>query len=242
MGVPLADRVGRGDRERSLAVALDALQHRLLAANPDLGVAAARYAEARALATEASAGLFPTVGTGALATRDRQSDNRPLRSASQPAYYRDYAATAGASYELDLWGRVRSAATIGRATAEAAAADLESVRLSLTAELAGDYLSLCGLDVEGRLLADTVTAYRHALELAKARHEGGIASGLDEARAAAQLDDAAAQLTDVTARRQLLVHAIARLVGAPASGFEITTRQALPAVPNTPAGVWKPAR
>ncbi len=216
---------------------LDGLEHQLLRDSPELAVASARYDEARALATEASAGLFPTVGAAGLATTDRQSDNRPLRSASQPARYRDYLFGLSASYEIDLWGRVRSQATAGRAFAAASQADVEAARLSLTTELASEYLALAGVDAELRLLVDTVHAYEQALRLASARHDGGLASGLEVARAQTQLQATAAQLTDVTSRRQLLSHAIARLVGAPASGFVIQPIATLPVVPAIPPGI-----
>ncbi len=217
--------------------ALDALEERLERSSPDLAAAAARYAEARALAAEANSGLFPLVGAGAFATRNRQSDGRPLRSAAQPAEYRDNVAAGTASYELDLWGRMRNLATIGRASAQASAADLASVRLSLEAELAGDYLTLRGLDLETSLLLDTVAAYQKALGLARSRHDGGIASGLDVARAETQLHTAAAQLTDVAARRALLEHAIARLVGEPAPGLAMPAAATLPPLPDIPVAV-----
>ena len=216
---------------------LDELEQRLESNSPDLAIAAARYSQARALATQAGAGLLPLVGVGALGTHNRQSDNRPLRSASQPAEYRDYAAGGAASYELDLWGRVRSLATAGRAGAQASAADLASVRLSLEAELAADYVALRGADAEHKLVADTADAYRRVLALMHARHEGGIASGLDVARAQVQLASAEAQLTELGARRALYEHAIARLVGTTPAGFTIEPRPALPVVPAIPPGL-----
>lgn len=216
---------------------LDALEQQLLHDSPELAAASARYDEARALATEASAGLFPSLSVASLATTNRQSDHRPLRSASQPSRYRDYAAGAVASYEIDLWGRVRSQAAAGRAAAAASESDLAAARLSLTAEVANEYLALAGVDAEVRLLGDTVRAYEQALRLATTRHDGGLASGLDVARAQTQLQTAAAQLTDITARRRLLSNAIARLVGAPASGFVIRPVTILPTTPTIPAGV-----
>ena len=233
-----ADALSRGPWwERYGDPTLDGLEKRLESDSPDLAAAAARYAEARALAAQAGAGLFPFVGLAALGTHNRQSDNRPLRSASQPAVYRDYVAGGGASYELDLWGRVRSLATVGRAGAQASAADLASVRLSLEAELAADYMALRGADVELKLLGDTAGAYRRALTLTRSRHEGGIASGLDVARAETQLASAEAQVTDLGARRALYEHAIARLVGTAPAGFTIELRPTLPAVPEIPLGL-----
>ena len=131
-----ADALPRGPWwERYADPTLNDLEAEFATASPDLGVAVARYDQARALAAEAGAGLFPVVGAAALATRNRQSDNRPLRSPSQPAEYHDYVLGGVASYELDLWGRVRNTAAAGRATAQASAADLASVRLSLEAEI-----------------------------------------------------------------------------------------------------------
>jgi NodT family efflux transporter outer membrane factor (OMF) lipoprotein len=216
---------------------LDGLEQRLESDSPDLAAAAARYAQARALAAQAGAGLFPFVGASALVTHDRQSDNRPLRSASQPAEYRDYSVGGAASYEFDLWGRVRNLATAGRASAQASAADLASVRLSLEAELAADYMALRGADAELKLLSDTAAAYRRALALTSTRHEGGMASGLDVARAQTQLAGAEAQVTDLGARRALYEHAVARLVGATPEGFTIAARPTLPAVPEIPLGL-----
>ncbi|MEP6883800.1 MAG: TolC family protein, partial [Gammaproteobacteria bacterium] len=217
--------------------ALTALEDRLDDASPDIGVAAARYAEARALAAEANSGRYPALAAGAATTRDRQSDNRPLRSAAQPAEYRDYAVGGVLSYEVDLWGRVRDLVAIGRASAQASAGDLESVRLSLHAELAVDYWNLRGLDAELQLLRDTEVVYRRALELTRSRHTGGAASGLDVARAETQLYTTAAQITDATARRALTEHAIARLVGEPASEFSILFSAELAAIPSLPVGV-----
>ncbi len=216
---------------------LSALEARLDADSPDLAAAAARYGQARALAAEAGAGLFPVVGVGGYLNNDRQSDNRPLRSASQPSRYRDDVLAGAASYEVDLWGRVRNTAAAGRAAAQASAADLATVRLSLEAELAADYLTLRGIDAQLQLYTDTIAAYRRALGLVTDRHEGGIASGLDLARAENQLAGAEAVRTDLGARRALLVHAIARLVGTTPDGLAIAPQSALPPVPAFPAGV-----
>ena len=233
-----SDNLSRGTWWLSYADAtLTALEARLDQGSPDVGIAAARYAEARALAAEADAGRYPTVTAGALVNHDRQSDNRPLRSASQPAEYRDHTVGGALSYELDLWGRVRDLVAIGRTSAQASAADLEAIRLSLHADLAVDYMSLRNLDAESQLLADTQVVYRRALELTRSRHEGGAASGLDVARAETQLDTTAAQLTDATARRALIEHAIARLVGDMPARFSIPVSAEFAIVPRIPLGV-----
>ena len=216
---------------------LTALEEDLESGSPDLAVAAARYGQARALAAEAGAGLFPVAVAGGYVNSDRQSDNRPLRSATQPPTYKDNVLAGVASYELDLWGRVRNTAFAGRAAAQASAADLASVRLSLEAELAADYLTLCGVDAQLKLYTDTTAAYRRALALVRDRHDGGIASGLDLARAESQLSGAEAQMTDLVARRELLEHAIARLVGKTPGALHLPAEPAMPPVPDVPLGV-----
>ncbi len=232
-----ADALDRGDWWTAYGDAtLDDLEARVDAANPDLA-AAARYAQARSYLDEARGGLYPQVGVGAYATRNRQSDNRPLRSASQPDLYGDNFIAGQLNYELDLWGRVRNLVAAGEADTQASAADLASVRLSLHAELADAYVSLRGYDALTRLFDDTVDAYDKALKLTQNRHEGGIASALDVARAQTQLDTARAQRDDVLAQRALYEHAIASLVGAPASQFTLEPKVVELPIPVAPTGL-----
>ncbi|MFI4914581.1 MAG: efflux transporter outer membrane subunit [Steroidobacterales bacterium] len=217
-----ADRSPRGDWWREFGDAtLDALEAKVDASNPDLAAAADRYQQAHALALEARSTLLPTVSLQGWSDTDRQSDHRPLRSASQPDSYHDDLLGASASYEFDLWGRVRSTVTAGAATAQAASADLESVRLALHVELAVDYIALRAQDALRSLLEQTVDAYGRALKMTSTRFQGGISSGLDVAQAQTQLETARANLTDIIERRALLEHAIATLTGELASNFSI---------------------
>jgi NodT family efflux transporter outer membrane factor (OMF) lipoprotein len=233
-----ADSLPRGSWwERYHDRELNALESRLASGSPDLAAAVARYSAARALAAEANALLLPSVNAGALGANIRQSDTRPLRSASQPANYHDFAIGGTASYELDLWGRVRNLTTIGRASAQASAAELASIELSLRAELASEYLALRGIDLQLKLLTDTSATYQRAVNLVHARHDGGGASGLDVARAEAQLAGAHAQVTDLTARRALYEHAIARLIGETPPDFKISPQTMLPTIPAIPLGL-----
>jgi NodT family efflux transporter outer membrane factor (OMF) lipoprotein len=233
-----ADAVPRGDWWTGFADAtLAQLEERIDPANQELAASVARYDQARAFAAEARAGLFPEIDLGGSATRNRQSSQRPLRSANQPNRFSAVTIDAETHYEIDFWGRLRNLLAAATAGAQATAGDMESLRLLLHAELANDYLALRGYDAEAKLLSDTVTAYERALALTEARHSGSVASGLDVSRAQTQLETARAQLSDVTASRALYEHAIASLIGETASDFTLAPAVADLQPLDTPVGV-----
>jgi NodT family efflux transporter outer membrane factor (OMF) lipoprotein len=233
-----ADQMPRGDWWKSYDDAvLDGLILRLDAANADLAVAMGHFDQATAYAAQARSDLFPTLSAGAYTTRNQQSLHRALRSANQPSVYGDNSIGLLSSYEVDLWGRVRNLVESGEAGAQAAAADLESVRLSLRAELANDYFALRILDEQNMLLASQEAAYAKALQLTRNRYEGGIDSALDVSRAKVQLDNAKARHSEIRASRALYEHAIATLVGEPASGFAIAPAVSNLQLPQIPVGV-----
>lgn len=216
---------------------LNRLEAQLAAGNPGIAAALGRYEAARAYLARDRADLLPSVGIGAQLTRNRQSDDRPLRGANQPDLYAADTLAGSVGWELDLWGRVRNNVAAGRAEAEASADDVAGVRLSLASELASDYVALRGADQQIALLEGTVDAYRQADDLTQRRFRGGIASGVDTGRSGDQLAEAQAQLKDVTAERALLEHAIASLVGETASTFSLPAATAPLALPAIPAGL-----
>ncbi len=232
-----ADDQPRGDWWRGFHDdTLDRLEGELANASPTLALAVAAHDRATALAEEAGAELYPQVGMAGALSNNRQSDHRPLRSSNQPSVYGANTVAAGASYELDLWGRVRNLAAEGEAQAQASAADLESVRLSLRTELADAYVRLREDDQQLALLDQTVAAYDKALRLTRTRFDGKISSALDVARAQNQLSAVQSRLADLKGQRALLEHAIAVLVGKSPSVFSLPARAdelPLPAIAPT---------
>jgi NodT family efflux transporter outer membrane factor (OMF) lipoprotein len=215
---------------------LNGLEEQINVSNQNLKAAQAQYIQARALVRQNRADYFPTISTGLSATRDHQSQNRPLFSQSTTTFT-DISLPVSASYEADLWGRVRRTVEASRAEAQASAADLEGVRLSLHAELASDYFQLRELDAEEQLLTFTVAAYQQALDLTENRFKGGVASEVDVAQAQTQLETTRAQAIDIGVLRAQFEHAIAVLVGQPASTFSLASSPLTLTPPVIPPGM-----
>jgi NodT family efflux transporter outer membrane factor (OMF) lipoprotein len=216
---------------------LDDLEKRLIDGNPTLAAALANYAQARALADQARAGLFPTLSLNGSSQRNRESVNAPLRGPTTPTYFNSNTLGGSVSYELDLWGQIRNEVAAGEANAAASAADLENARLSLIAQLADDYIQLRSLDRDGEILDETVQAFTRALKLTEQRHDAGIAPGLDVAQAQTQLNAARSQVSQTLAQRALMEHAIAALLGVSASTFSLKPAVVAIELPQIPSGV-----
>ncbi len=194
---------------------LNALEDRLDVSNNTLRAAQAQFDQARALVRYAASARSPQVSGTATGSRTNHSENTPNWSMTSTDHYSDYLLRLDASYEVDVWGRVRASVAASRAAAQASAADLEVVRLSLHAELAADYFAIRALDAERELLQSSVAAYEKALELTRNRYRGGVATAVDVAQAESQLETTRAQLVDLQARRAELEHAVATLLGQP---------------------------
>jgi len=219
---------------------LNQLEEQLGRSNPTLEAAAEAYTQARDLAAEAQSVLYPQVGAQALVSENKESAHRLFRSTSSTGASQEASNQIGAaaSWEPDFWHEIRNRAHAQKRLAQASAADLATARLSLQAELANDYVAVRGLDAELEVLRQSIVAYQKAVEVARLRSEGEIASGLDLARALSQLDSARAQETETKLQRDLMQHAVAVLVGAMPSSFSIPpTDEFRLTPPELPPGV-----
>jgi len=219
---------------------LDALEQQALAGSPTLTAASARLAQARAVLSASSAGLLPQVALNLRAARQKISADRPLTNYASPNFstvQNDFVGAFAVNYEVDLAGRVRRTIEGARASVEQSAADLENVRLLLTAELATDYFSLRELDIELDVLSRSIDLQKRSLELATARHDLGAASGLDVAQQQALLDSTLTQVDVLRRQRTQFEHAIATLTGTAAPLFALAeeVRDLVP--PQVPIGV-----
>jgi NodT family efflux transporter outer membrane factor (OMF) lipoprotein len=208
---------------------LDELEAKVTDANQDIKAAFARFEQARAASEIARAQYYPTVGSGANYTRQRQSST--IANPRPVSTYNDMLFNVDISYEVDLWGRVRNSVASAEATEQASAGDLASLDVSTHAELASDYFTLRGDDAQQLILDQTVEAYRKAYELTARRHDGGAAAESDVDQAQDQLETARTQAEDVRLRRAQLEHAIAILTGVPPAEFNLPPKPLLEASP-----------
>jgi len=217
---------------------LDRLEHELFQANQSLAAAQDRLSQARSQARIASAGYFPTLSADPSAQRQAVSSNRAFSGGELPPFTQsNFTVPFSVSYELDLFGRVRRNLEAANASLQGSAADLENVRLVLTAELAADYFNLRELDREAGVVRQSVEIQQKGLDLVNHRHEGGVASGLEVAQQAALLDSTATQLQLVLQQRAQFEHAIAVLTGKSASAFNLAEAPFDATPPAIPTGV-----
>jgi NodT family efflux transporter outer membrane factor (OMF) lipoprotein len=196
---------------------LDALEEQLAVANTAIAQADANYRAARAVLRQTRADIVPAATAAAGVTRARTLTTQAGAPGPVPVTSTTYSAVGDASWELDVWGRVRRNVESSTASVAAARDDLESVRLSMQAELAAVWFQLHGFDAQIALLATNVAAEEEALKLTVNRHNQGVVSGVDVAQAETLLETTRAQAIDVAISRALSEHAIAFLVGkAPA--------------------------
>jgi len=201
---------------------LDALELQVNVSNQNLKAAEAQFRQARAALRYNRADYYPTVTAGLSATRTRVSAHRPPPSSIFDGItYNDFTLPVDVSYQADVWGRVRKNVESYREQAQASAADLATVNLSMHGDLAIDYFQARSLDAQEQLLNSTVKQYEQALELNQSRFEGGIASEVDVEQAKTQLQTTRAAAIDVGVLRAQFEHAVAILIGKPPAEFSL---------------------
>ncbi|UXU87902.1 efflux transporter outer membrane subunit [Burkholderia sp. S-53] len=220
---------------------LDALIGKLNASNQTIAQSAAAYRQARALVTEARAAYFPTVGLTASGSRARtprtSSSSSSFGSGSSGSIGNSYSVGLDASWEPDLWGKVSRTVSAQRAGEAAAAADLANARLSQQALLAQTYFQLRASDALQKLLDDTVKSYAQSLKLTQNQYAQGVAARADVIQAQTQLQSAQAASIDNGVARAQFEHAIATLIGEPASTFSLPPNPLAAEPPITPVDV-----
>ena len=203
--------------------------------NQQLATAYANFQQARALVNVARADAFPQFATAPGITR--QQTNGSL-SGGNGTTLNSFSIPLDASWELDLWGRVRRQVEAAHANLTASADDLQSAKLAVQAEVAIDYITLRALEAQKNLLEETGKTYQRSLELTQDRRAGGIATDYDVSLAETQLKSTEAQVPAVTLQRAKLMHALATLCGQPATNFSVKPATASPpSTPAIPAGV-----
>jgi NodT family efflux transporter outer membrane factor (OMF) lipoprotein len=215
---------------------LNALEQQIDVSNQNLKTAVAQYQQARAALRYARADYYPTVGTAPSATRERYSANRPA-SAVSGTTFNDFVLPVDISYQVNAWGRVSKNVESYREQAQASAADLAVVNLTMHADLAIDYFAARTLDAEEKLLQNTVVQYEQALQLNEDRYQGGLASEVEVEQARTILETTRAQLLDVGVARAQFEHAAAVLVGKPPAHFSLPPLPLTTPPPPIPVGV-----
>jgi NodT family efflux transporter outer membrane factor (OMF) lipoprotein len=229
---------------------LNALEEKVNVSNQNIAAAAASFLASRALVKEARSQLFPTVSVNPSITVQRPSSN--LKAGGSSAFgsgsgtgstssstgtFAEYSLPFDATWQPDLFGRIRNTVKAAAFGAQASAADLENIRLTVQAEVAVDYFELRGQDSLKQLLDQTVMAYQHSLDLNKALYETGIGAEEAVAQAETQLESTRAQDTALGIQRAELEHAIAMLTGQPASTFSLPIESLHSSPPAIPIGV-----
>jgi len=235
-----ADVLARGEWWRLYGDAeLDALVGRLNVDNQNLAAAEAQFRQARALVRGARSQLFPILSGSAGVTRSAQGSGSSDTSGGSfgSGVSESYEAGLSASWEADIWGRLRRNLEANRASMQASAADLAAVRLSLQAELVQTYLQLRVIDEHQRLLDQTVAAYARSLRLTENQYRAGIVPKSDVTQAQTQLKSTQAQAIDLRWQRAQMEHAIAVLIGVAPSELDIAVREDIPAPPGVPLAV-----
>jgi len=217
---------------------LNALVGQVDISNQNLALAEANFRSAMALVQTSRAAYSPTLDASASATRSRSGSSSTNSSSSNNTGVRtSYSFALNASWEADVWGRVRRDVEASQASAQASAADLAATRLSAQAQLAQNYLQLRVLDAQQKLLEETVEAYQRSYQLTKNQYAVGMVAKSDVIQAQSQLNSAQASALDNGVSRAQIEHAIALLVGKTPSTFTLPKAPLEATAPPIPQGL-----
>ncbi len=200
---------------------LNNLAEQVEVSNQNIKSVEAQYRQARALVQEAQAAYYPTVTGGVSATRSKPASNTGNTINYSPNINTAYRMSLGASWETDIWGKIKRTVEAGNAGLQASSADIEAAKLSAQAEVVQDYFLIRAADARKSLYDNSVKAYEKSLELTKNQYKAGIAARADVVTAETQLETVRAQAVDVGIQRAQLEHAIAMLIGKAPAEFTI---------------------
>ena len=216
---------------------LNRLEDRVASNNPSLRQALETYLAARDAVNVVRANYYPFLSGSASISSGRVSSNRPQSSGAATSANGDFLLGGQASWEPDLWGRVRRQVEAARDNAQADAAVMAAVDLSLHAELASDYFALRGLDAQSKLLTASVGDLEHQLQLTQQRFSGGVVTAVDVEQARTQLETVRAALVDIGVARAQFEHAIGTIANYNLPDFSVPPSPLDIPLPNVPTGV-----
>jgi len=221
---------------------LDGLERQVDVSNQNLKASEAAYRQARAVVAEGEAGLFPTLTVTGAGTHSGQGGGGPTITSTGGTFSTSrsnstISLTADASWSVDLWGRIRRTVESDVANAQASAADLANARLSAQGQLATLYFELRAADEQKRLLDASVEAFTQSLQITRNQYTVGVAAPTDVVTAETQLEQTRSQAIAVGVQRAQFEHAIATLIGKPASDFSLAVAPMPSGVPIEPPGV-----
>jgi NodT family efflux transporter outer membrane factor (OMF) lipoprotein len=222
---------------------LDSLEKEIDISNQTLKASEAAWRQATALVSQARSGLFPTIGVTATGTRSGGPGGRATGAATggtvTPLTHpvNEFELVGNASWDLDIWGKIRRTIESDVANAEASEADLAAARLSAQAALASDYIQLRVADELQQLLDKTVEGYKRSLEITQNQYHVGVVAKADVITAQTQLGGAQSQQIAIGVTRATLEHAIAVLIGKAPADFSLPPATLGTTVPVIPSGV-----
>jgi NodT family efflux transporter outer membrane factor (OMF) lipoprotein len=216
---------------------LNQLEERIATYNQGLHQALEIYLAAENASSAARAALYPTLSAGPSFEHQKLSRHRPLTGTGTPDSFNDMQLVGQGSWEPDFWGRIRRTVDASHETAQANAADMANVNLTLQADMASAYFQLRGLDAQIKLLNETIKVLESQLDLAKRRLQGGVATEADVAQAQTQLETTRAQLVDVGVARAQFEHTVGSIADYKLPTFSIPFSPLDLHLPTVPLGV-----